>query len=360
MKRIALCSVLLLVSGVLAFAQADLQPLANIKLNKSESITLKQLKSRVESYKLQTGMASFTVEQKKEILDAMIDEVLVVQAAQKAGVNVTDSEVNDYFLENMAQQIGQKLTEAQLAQIIQQQTGMSLDQYIKAQVGMTLSEYKAYMKNQLLVSRYIFSLKQSELASVVPTDSDIRAFYEMNKASFVQNDILKLFLVLVPKGKDEKAAQKKITSIYEEIKSKKTTPDKLKAAQKADNGYQAGDLYVSKNNQAAQQLGITYQVLLDLFTKNVDYVSEITSTADDFQFYIIRNKYGAKMLELSDVVQPDSTMTIYEYIRQNLTAQQQNQFMAQAAQDLTKELRTSSNFQMVKSGSALDKLLENW
>ena len=119
-------------------------------------------------------------------------------------------------------------------------------------------------------------------------------------------------------------------------------------------------MYVSKNNQAAQQLGITYQVLLDLFTKNVDYVSEITSTADDFQFYIIRNKYGAKMLELSDVVQPDSTMTIYEYIRQNLTAQQQNQFMAQAAQDLTKELRTSSNFQMVKSGSALDKLLENW
>ena len=360
MKRIALCSVLLLVSSVLAFAQADLQPLANIKLNKSESITLKQLKSRVESYKLQTGMASFTVEQKKEILDAMIDEVLVVQAAQKAGINVTDSEVNDYFLDNMAQQIGQKLTEAQLAQIVQQQTGMSLDQYIKAQVGMTLSEYKAYMKNQLVVSRYILSTKQSELASVVPTDSDIRAFYEMNKASFVQNDILKLFLVVVPKGKDEKAAQKKITSIYEEIKSKKTTPDKLKAAQKADTSYQAGDLYVSKNTQAAQQLGITYQVLLDLFTKNVDYVSEITSTADDFQFYIIRNKYGAKMLELSDVVQPDSTMTIYEYIRQNLTAQQQNQFMAQAAQDLTKELRTASNFQMVKTGSALDKLLENW
>ena len=66
------------------------------------------------------------------------------------------------------------------------------------------------------------------------------------------------------------------------------------------------------------------------------------------------------MLELSDVIQPDSTMTIYEYIRQNLTVQQQNQFMAQAAQDLTKELRTASNFQMVKTGSALDKLLENW
>ena len=88
MKRIALCSVLLLVSGVLAFAQADLQPLANIKLNKSESITLKQLKSRVESYKLQTGMASFTVEQKKEILDAMNITIL-----EKEGYEVTYLEV---------------------------------------------------------------------------------------------------------------------------------------------------------------------------------------------------------------------------------------------------------------------------
>ena len=360
MKRIALCSVLFLVGGMLAFAQADLQPLANIKLNKSESITLKQLKNRVESYKLQTGMTSFTVEQKKEILDAMIDEALVVQAAQKAGVNVTDSQVNEYFLNNMAQQIGQQLTEAQLAQIVKQQTGLSLDQYIKRQVGMTLSEYKAYMKNQLLVSQYIVSQKKGELTSVAPTDGDIRAFYEMNKSSFAQNDILKLFLVLVPKGNDEKAAQKKITSIYEEIKSKKTTPDKLKVAQKSDATYQAGDLYVSKSTQAAQQLNINYQQLMELFDKNADYVSEITPTDTDFQFYIIRGKYGAKMLGLSDVVQPDSTMTVYEYIRQNLTVQQQNQFMAQAAQELTQQLRTPANFQMLKTGAALDKLLEGW
>lgn len=360
MKRFALGSVLILFTSVLAFAQADLQPLANVKLNKSESITLRQLKNRVESYKLQTGMTSFTVEQKKEILDAMIDELLVMQAAQKAGISITDSQVNEYFLGNMAQQVGQQLTEAQLAQIIKQQTGMSLDDYIKAQVGMTLSEYKNYMKSQLLVSQYIMSKKQGELGSITPTDADIRAFYDMNKSSFVQNDILKLFLVLVPKGKDEKAAQKKITSIYEELKSKKTSPEKIKAAQKADGTYQAGDMYVSKSTQAAQQMGITYQSLMELFTKNVDYVSEITPTDTDFQFYIVRGKYDAKMLQISDVIQPDSTVTVYEYIRQNLTVQQQNQFMAQAAQELTQELRTPANFQMVKSGAALDTLLENW
>ena len=99
---------------------------------------------------------------------------------------------------------------------------------------------------------------------------------------------------------------------------------------------------------------------MELFTKNVEYVSQITPTDTDFQFYIVRGKYDAKMLEISDVIQPDSTVTVYEYIRQNLTVQQQKQFMAQAAQELTQELRTSANFQMVKSGAALDTLLENW
>ena len=42
MKKLALMSVLML-SAVALFAQADLQPLVTVKLNKSETITLKQL-----------------------------------------------------------------------------------------------------------------------------------------------------------------------------------------------------------------------------------------------------------------------------------------------------------------------------
>ena len=48
MKRFALCVSLILMAGTGIFAQADLQPLATVKLNKSETITLKQLKNRVD------------------------------------------------------------------------------------------------------------------------------------------------------------------------------------------------------------------------------------------------------------------------------------------------------------------------
>lgn len=360
MKRTA-TTILLLLGAMSVFAQADLQPLVSIKLGKSEPITLKQLKSRVESYKLQTGRSSFSVEEKKQILDGMINEKLIVQAAQKEGINFTDSQVNEYFLANMSQQIGQAVTESQLASIVKEQTGMSLDDYIQAQVGMTLSEYKSYLKNQLIAQQYIMSLKQKEIAaSSAPTDAEVRAFYELKKSDFFQSDILKLFLVIVPKNNDEKAARKKATSLLDDIRSSATTPDKIKVLRQTDTSFQAGDLFVSKTEQAAQQLGINYQGLIELFTKNAGFVSDLTTTDTDFQFYVIRDKYDARLLSLSDVIQPDSTVTVYEYIRENLAMQKQTQLVAAAVQDITNELRTSANYQMMKSGSALDSLLENW
>ena len=54
MKRIVSISVLLVSLCSVLYAQVDLQPIVNIKLNKSESITVKQLKTRVEIYKKQS------------------------------------------------------------------------------------------------------------------------------------------------------------------------------------------------------------------------------------------------------------------------------------------------------------------
>lgn len=344
-----------------AFAQSDLTPLANIKLNRSETITLKQLKARVNTYQLQTQSPSFTVEQKKEVLDAMIDEKLVVQAAQKAGLNITDSQVNQYFLQSIAQQVGRQVTEAEFSAIVRQQTGKTLDEFMQMQVGMNLADYKAFLKNQLVAQQYVVSQHQSELQNVSPTDDEIRAFYEMNKSSFVQSDILKLFLVIVPRGDDAAAARRQADELYNEIKNGKTTPDELKTqVARPDAGFQAGDLFVSKTAQSAQQMGISYTALLDLFTKDTGFISDMNETATDYQFYVIRSKYDAKMLSLDDVVQPDTTITVYEYIRNLLTQQKQSAFILEAVQQETEKLRTPANFTMLKTGAELDTLLADW
>ena len=356
MKKIILAAALAFSMAFGAFAQSDLQPLAVVKLNKSETITLKQLKNRVETYQKQNNLQSFTVEQKKEILDAMIDEKLVVQAATKAGMNITDTQVNQYFLQNIAQQVGRNVTEAEFAEIVKKETNLSLDDFMKQQVGMGVNDYKAYLKNQLLAQQYVIQQKQGELTKVAPTDEDIRKFYDLNKASFVQNDMVKLFLVVVPKAGNAEGAKTKAEGMLNAVKNKSLSFDKIKTDSGKD--YQGGDLFIGKTAQHAQQLGISYNDLLELFTRDLNYISSLNETETDFQFYVVRQKYAAKMLGISDLVQPETTITVYDYIKQNLTNQMQSQALVAAVQDITKSLRTPSNFEYKQKEEKLKKLLD--
>lgn len=358
MKRFALvCS--MLIAAVAAFAQSDLQVLAVVKLNKSESITVKQLKTRVEAYQKQTGKV-FTVDEKKQILEALIDEKLVMQAAQKAGVTVPDSSVDQYFLQTMSQQVGKQVTEQELNTIVMQQTKMSLNDYMKQQSGMTVAEYKEYLKAQLTAQQYIVSQRQNELKNVAPSDDEIRAFFELHKASFVWSDMIKIFLVYVPKNGKAEDAKAKATELMNAYKDKKMTRDQISVKSKVDgSGYQAGEMLINKTEDSAAQLGVAYKDLIDLFSKDIGFVSALQDNATNCQFYAVIDKYGAKMLTLSDVVQPGTTVTVYDYIKQNLAQQKQMEYLQNAASEISKSLDTSDNVDRRKTGADLDKLL-NW
>ena len=341
-----------------AFAQNDLQPLATIKLNKTESVTLKQLKARCEVMKKQTGMTSFTVEQKQEILDSLIDEKLIIQAAAKAGLNLTDSQIQELYLSSLSSQVGTNITEQQFASLVKEQTGLSLDDFFMQQLSMTKAEYKQFLKNQYIAQQYVVYQKQSELQAVAATDTEVRNFYDMNQGQFWQADILKLFLFVVPKSAE--GAAEKANNLYNSVKGSVVNFDELKINATKDGSYQVGDMYVSKNNTAATQLGIDYTELLNLFKMKVGDISELTETASDYQFFIVRETIPGKLLTLSDVVQPDSNVTVYEYIREKLTEQKQNLYYTQAVEEIITSIRTPENVQMLKSGDSLTKLLENW
>jgi hypothetical protein len=359
MKRLALvCTILMAFAGA-AFAQSDLQVLAVIKLNKNESITVKQLKTRVEAYQKQTGKV-FTVDEKKQILDALIDEKLVMQAAQKAGISIPDSSVDQYFLQTMSQQVGKNVTEQELNTLVMQQTKMSLDDYMKQQAGMTVSEYKDYLKAQLTAQQYIVSQRQNELKAVAPSDEDIRSFFEMHKSSFVWSDMIKIFLVYVPKGAKPEDAKAKATELLNAYKDKKMTRDQITVKSKADgSGYQAGEMLINKTESSASQLGVPFKDLIDLFSKDTGYVSDLQNNANNCQFYVVIDKYAAKLLSLSDVVQPGTTVTVYDYIKQNLSQQKQMEYLQNAATEISKSLDTTDNVDRKKTGADLDKLL-NW
>ena len=183
-KIIAVLSVLMLTSFAV-FAQSDLQVLAVVKLNKNESITLKQLKTRCESYEKQMGGRSLTIDEKKQVLDTLIEEKLIVQAAAKDGISIPDSYVDQYFAQYMSQTLGVAVTEKDLDELLRKQQGKSLDEVLVAQTGMNKAEYKSQLKNTLLMQQYIIQKNQAEIQKVAATDDEIRMAYESNKSSFV-------------------------------------------------------------------------------------------------------------------------------------------------------------------------------
>lgn len=358
MKRLAICVCSLLVSAGALFAQSDLQSIANIKLQKTEPITLKQLKTRVDAYQKEMNRV-MSVEDRKKVLDTIINERLVVQAAERDGVKIPDSEVNQNFTQMISQQIGKNVTELEFAQMVKEKSGMSLDDYMKSQNGMTVAEYKGFLKNQLIAQRYVMMKKQADLQSIPgPSDADIRSSYELNKQSFVQPDMVKLFLVVVPKGDNSQQAETKLKEFHKQLKDKSASANEIKVrSQTANSGYQAGDLYVNKNPSAAKQLGIPMEALLKIFEMQTGEVSDVTETAVDWQCFVVQEKYAAKILDLSDIVKPGTTVTVYEYIRGNMMSQAQGNAIAVALQQIINDLRKPENFQILKSGADLDKLL---
>lgn len=357
MKKIVLSLTMLFMVAGAAFAQSDLQALAVVKLNKSESITLKQVKNRTEVYSKQLKRA-ITLEERKQVLDSLIEEKLMIQAAQKAGINIPDSTVDQYFMQSMSQSLGVQVTEKELNDMLVKNQNKTLDEVLIEQTGMNKTDYKAYLKNSLMMQQYVAYQSQEGLQKVVPTDEEIRLAYESNKASFVWNDMAKALLVRVPKTTDIEGNIKSANNVMNQYRDKKLTVDQLLVQSKLENAdYAAAECTIIKNEESARSLGMSMQALLAFFDFKEGQSSEVEETSTDYRFMIMIKKYDAKMLAISDIVQPDTTVTVYDYIRSILTQQKQAAYLNQQVQVISKSLNTSENVELKKTGAALDKLL---
>lgn len=351
---------LFIVLGVSAgvYAQTNLQPIAEVTLIGRAPITLGQLKSRVSALEKDLGR-KMTVEERKQTLDVLINERLIVQAAEKEGIKITDSEVNNFFLEYVSNQLGKQVTEAEFAQIIKENANMSLDEYMKAQNGMTLAEFKNFFRNQLTAQAYVMQKKQKELQAVAsPSDEQIRSYYEVNKQSFVRPDTVQLFLVVAPKEGKASAAEKTINTIQKQLTSNAKAIDTVRTQAHEKNAtYQAGEIFVHKTSLAAEQLGISMDELLKIFNMKVGEVSPVTETGVNYQCFVVLEKEEAKILGLSDVVEPGGNVSLYEYIKKMVIMQRQNEALTNALVSVTNELRKPENFNVSKTGADLDKVL---
>lgn len=362
MKKLAIGTFMVLAGLFAATAQASLyQQLAVVKITDTEVVTVKEVKDIVDTQEKEAGR-KLTPQERAQTYETIINQKLILQAAKKAGVTVSASELDEAFLANISQQLNlpRVYSEKELNDLVMANKKMSFAEFVKDQTGMGVEEVKnQIIRPDLIWRRYLLSQNQQELQKISATDKEIRDYYELNKTQFIRPDSLKMFLVAVPKENDPQGARVKLEGLLKDVKSGKKTIEQMRrdGQNPKEAGYGAGDLYLMKVQQHAAQLGVTYDELLKIFDGDLNKPSEIMDAGQVLQFYIVLEKYPFKALEISDVVRPESTQTIYETIRALVTQTKQLQFLEQKRQETIKSLNTPENVTRKKTGDDLIKLL---
>ncbi len=86
MKQLLITIMCVFFTAGTVFAQSDLQPAAIVRLNGTEPITVKQLRTQVETLERTNGR-TLTAAERREVLDLMIDQKLIQQAAATPSEN---------------------------------------------------------------------------------------------------------------------------------------------------------------------------------------------------------------------------------------------------------------------------------
>jgi parvulin-like peptidyl-prolyl isomerase len=321
MKRFFILAYLGIFPWAFASAQLNLQPAAEIQLTRTEPIPVSQLKPLVDQLEAQYRR-KLTVDERKQVLNELINQRLVLQAAERDRLMVTENEVTQAIRAGALQTYGRQLSDAELAVEIRNQTGLEMN------------AYKQQYRNQATIEKYIMTKKPVQPA----TEAEILNAYNLNKAQFIRPETVRISMIQVPPGSDAAArakAKELAERLVREIGSNPAKFDETSLkAQVPNSGYQGGDFgYLPRNPQGQQVVGT--ELFEAAFNLKQGEVSRMIETPRGFFIMKITETYEMKPLNLDDIAQPGSQMTLRQYIGTRL----QQERLVQVSQELIEELR---------------------
>jgi parvulin-like peptidyl-prolyl isomerase len=343
MKRLIYFFVFFTFLAGMGFAQSDLQPVAIIRLTKSEPITVKQYRTEVERME-QTARRALTPAERRQVLDVMINEKLALQAAERDRITISDNEINQQIQQlrtGMVEQVGRQPTDAEFALAVRNETGLDV------------AAFRDQLRRQMIVQKYLLSKKQNTLDSIkTPTEEEIRNTYNLAKTQFVRPETVRFSMIQIPFGTDaaEKTQARALADrLIREIGSNATKFDEAVVRGQSPNaGYQAGDGgYLPRNMQAQQVVGAEF--INAAFTLKQGEVSRLIEGPRGFQIIKVTETYEQKNLEMDDVVQLGTRTTVRDYIGNSLLQERQQAVLEKATTELVTELRTGNPFQVFEN-----------
>lgn len=340
MKRRAIVLALVLFAGFQLFAATIGAPAATVRLTKTTPISMAELDAEVLEYQQSAkaaGQAPTTIDP-LQVLNLLINNELFRQGAARDGVKITDSMIDSAYASqkaNMEASYGQTITDVQFSDIIKSNFG-------------SVEDYRKMVGEQLMVDSYV-RLKKADILNkaITITEQDISSFYRKNKTQFVSPETVKLSHIYIPKVEDAATNDKNKATLDEvaaKIKAGTLTFEKavVDYSQDAQSKTKAGDIgwLTMDNTDALAGLGDAFFDVA--FTTDVGTTSAVVTSLTGYHIIKVLAYNETKILGLDDAISPNTTSTIRDYIRSELSSAKQQETYYQAINSLVDELRKSA------------------
>jgi parvulin-like peptidyl-prolyl isomerase len=333
MKRFLTCVLALSLSMAAMTAQTTIdKPAATVKLTRLEIISVRQFRSNVE--KIETALGQkLTAEQRQQLLEKMIDEMLFAQYCDREKIIVSDSDINT-ALTQMKSSLGPGADDTKLEIALRSQ-GIYLDA-------------RSYARQQLLLKAYLQAKKADELKAVKePTSEEILQAYELYKSQLVRPDTVRVSVIYVDfrslSADDKKKASDALRQAASTIKASPARFDEyvLRAADAGSLLKANSNFYVEKTPQAISVYGSTF--VDAVFGMKVGDISAVIENEAGLQVVRVNEVLPQKMLTLTDPLPNNPNATVQDYIKYVLATKKQQDILGKIQTELHDLLRKSSD-----------------
>lgn len=339
MKKIILIVLCIFSITMLSAISAFDTVLAQVKLTKTELIKLSYVEEKLTQAEAQVGR-EFTTEEKDFILDSIINNEIIKQAAKRDGVNISEDQV----LTMLKQQAGGNATDQQVKEAIAKQ-------YKKP-----WEEVSAALIEQLSLQEYIKIAGAEDLKkyAAAPTKKEIEEFYNSNKTKFVNPDMVRVnHIFFSTKNKSETEiveAKKKADESLLLIKQGKKSFDDLvqEVSDDRNSAKNGGELgFISRDEPTTKQI-LGDDFINKVFDLSMDSVHGVLKSDSGYHIVVITEKRSARILKLTDPINPASQVTVAQYISQNIQQQKVSKGFSQVTETVIQRLRKEADVKLIE------------
>ena len=326
--------VLLLLVALSAGAQILDMPVAVVRLTETANVGRRVLSTQIDLFASQLGR-ELNVAEKREILDALVDDELLSQGAARDNVRVTQEEIQSSLAAQRQQwglMLGTTLSEEQFRQQVERQTGSSWEVYLED------------VTNDLIKLKYVRQRKADHLGSTTrPTEEEVRRLYEEQATSFTNPAMISFRHIYIDlRGRTDaqrEEARRLIASLRREIRNGDATFDQVSRRSLDDPAYSAADFgYLLRNDPRSQSL-LGKPFIDHVFGLDEGDVSDVLESNVALHIALITDKRPARILQLDDPILPGQSVTVRQQITDYLAGQREQDALGAAVDALVADLR---------------------